>query len=548
MLSASPANGVVVGAVAAPVQLSLNGPFDFKWNTASTTTEWFNNDSNDHGGGFTLTSLVNVTENPISCVCVNSDEDAAGANDYVELYSEPTTGTYSGIGTRVFVHRSGFFVNISNGLALQPARTYNDIAVYRPAGMNSPLVMAVGGNGTTATLTVAGRTVATGILTLNQIQGFDYATLSAAVPVGTFCVGWGFSDTPNSVGADANYMITKVGSSILCSAIDVSGTAWSAPRMTSGVPAWTTGRLIDLGSMPSTLTYDYLNSNIPTGRFGIGFSQYIGNGYPPEVGGIYLFYRGSGGYLVGEAISRTGNSYSVVIQSGQPITWSSSTTVLTLDNLDFSNVVSQLSGRSFAFVITPYDATGGPNPDYDSQGWCIYDGNSISFQLTTCEQGYGQVYSAQYTTGNPFWNVNSSGPNIPPNQTITHHTNIVDFDPSQIGTFAETTGELADVYGTGYKPTLSRACDAICRVKQSTALSARVLGIIVGADSFASHGDCLCTVVDAEYQLGDLLVPDSSGLCRKATEQECMYAAIHRVPLPRITTIFPQQEFVGAFL
>jgi hypothetical protein len=39
MLSASPANGVVVGAVAAPVQLPLNGPFDFKWNTAGTTTE-----------------------------------------------------------------------------------------------------------------------------------------------------------------------------------------------------------------------------------------------------------------------------------------------------------------------------------------------------------------------------------------------------------------------------------------------------------------------------------------------------------------------------
>jgi hypothetical protein len=136
----------------------------------------------------------------------------------------------------------------------------------------------------------------------------------------------------------------------------------------------------------------------------------------------------------------------------------------------------------------------------------------------------------------------------PTSQTITHETNITGFDPSQIGTFCETTGELADVFGADYIPTLSRACDAIVKVKQSTALTSKVLGIIVGPNMFANSGDVLCVVVDDVYELGDLLVPDSSGLCRKAIEQEMLYAAIHRVPLPRITAIFPDQEFVGAFM
>lgn len=38
------------------------------------------------------------------------------------------------------------------------------------------------------------------------------------------------------------------------------------------------------------------------------------------------------------------------------------------------------------------------------------------------------------------------------NQTITHFTDIIDFNENQIGTFCETTGELANVYN--HQPTL----------------------------------------------------------------------------------------------
>jgi hypothetical protein len=132
--------------------------------------------------------------------------------------------------------------------------------------------------------------------------------------------------------------------------------------------------------------------------------------------------------------------------------------------------------------------------------------------------------------------------------TITHKTNIQGFDPSQIGTFCETTGELADVYGADYEATLARPCDAIVRVKQSTALSSAVLGIIVGPDTFASHGDVLCVVVNGEYEIGQILVPDSSGLCKKATEQQMLFAAMYRINLPKITAIFPGKEYVAAFM
>jgi hypothetical protein len=64
------------------------------------------------------------------------------------------------------------------------------------------------------------------------------------------------------------------------------------------------------------------------------------------------------------------------------------------------------------------------------------------------------------------------------NQTIIHKTNMVDYDGSKIGYFCETTGVLADVYGDEYAPTLERACDAIVKVRPSTTLNTRVLGVI----------------------------------------------------------------------
>jgi hypothetical protein len=80
--------------------------------------------------------------------------------------------------------------------------------------------------------------------------------------------------------------------------------------------------------------------------------------------------------------------------------------------------------------------------------------------------------------------------------TVTHRTNIIGFTPEQIGTFAESTGELADVYGIGYVPTLEHATDAICKVRHSTAFSSKIVGIIVGPDTFANSGDVLCVLVN----------------------------------------------------
>jgi hypothetical protein len=141
-------------------------------------------------------------------------------------------------------------------------------------------------------------------------------------------------------------------------------------------------------------------------------------------------------------------------------------------------------------------------------------------------------------------------------QTITHRTNIVGFAPEQIGTFCESTGELADVYDRGgvpYVPSLDRACDAIVKVRHSTSLNDKVLGIITDDHTFSTHGDLLCRVINTEdwsieYELGDTLVPDIQGLCRKATHTERKFAAYHQIHLPRITALFPECEFVAAFI
>jgi hypothetical protein len=137
-------------------------------------------------------------------------------------------------------------------------------------------------------------------------------------------------------------------------------------------------------------------------------------------------------------------------------------------------------------------------------------------------------------------------------QTITHRTNIIDYDDSKIGCFAETTGELADVYdvdGVAYVPTLSRSCDAIVKVRPTNTLSIRVLGIIADSTTLITHGDCLVVVKQGpSYQLGQLLVPDISGVCRIATEEDKRTIMFEGLPRVRITGLVPGQEFVLAFM
>jgi hypothetical protein len=146
-------------------------------------------------------------------------------------------------------------------------------------------------------------------------------------------------------------------------------------------------------------------------------------------------------------------------------------------------------------------------------------------------------------------------------QTITHKTNIINFKPEQIGCFCESTGEIADVYDevrddgsrADYVPTLDRATDAICKIKHTKSFSSRIVGIITDYDTFGSHGDVLCRVVnDSEYsikyEVGQLLYPRETGLCRIATQEEALLAVISGVPLPKITWTQSDLEFVGCFI
>jgi hypothetical protein len=131
-------------------------------------------------------------------------------------------------------------------------------------------------------------------------------------------------------------------------------------------------------------------------------------------------------------------------------------------------------------------------------------------------------------------------------QTVTHLTNILGFEPSQIGTFCETIGEIASLYN--HEISMEYPRDAIVKVTHSTVLSPRILGIICGNSTFSSHGDCLCVVDDGDYTLGDLLVPSSTGLCRKASDEESVWSALHQIILPKITAILAGKEFVACFL
>jgi hypothetical protein len=141
----------------------------------------------------------------------------------------------------------------------------------------------------------------------------------------------------------------------------------------------------------------------------------------------------------------------------------------------------------------------------------------------------------------------------PGSHTITHFTNIIDYDISRLGCFCETFGILADVYdkdGMPYVPTLDRPCDAICKVKPSSTLNNRILGIIVGPNTFANLGDCLCVVkLGPRYEVGDLLAPDISGVCRRATDDEKIIIMLNGLPRVRITGILPNDcQFVLAFI
>ena len=100
------------------------------------------------------------------------------------------------------------------------------------------------------------------------------------------------------------------------------------------------------------------------------------------------------------------------------------------------------------------------------------------------------------------------------------------------GTFCETTGKIYDKYKE-IGPT-----DCICQVKQSTSLNKKIVGIITSEKDFASHGDVLVRVNSLEgLEVGDILIPDSTGFARKAAESELMFIMMYGIPLVKITSL-----------
>jgi hypothetical protein len=170
--------------------------------------------------------------------------------------------------------------------------------------------------------------------------------------------------------------------------------------------------------------------------------------------------------------------------------------------------------------------------------------NNITLGATTTTANGNFVIGNNGTS----YTLTLNGTQIGGSNTITHKTNIINYNENQIGTFCETTGEVADVYGIDYIPTLDRATDAIVRVKQSTTLNSKIIGIITKNDTFMSHGDVLCRVVLDTYSLGDILTADESGLMRKANEQDKLFMLMNSILMPKITALFLDKDYCACFI
>jgi hypothetical protein len=275
----------------------------------------------------------------------------------------------------------------------------------------------------------------------------------------------------------------------------------------------------------------------------------IGTGDSTTIGGlnsnsIFVLSVRPNGYILAMGMDDSGMTHYASWNTGNNPNWTSRPSVRDL------GLIIDLSYGALASGTTPYTMIGYSENASLSKGcgrpaiYTIHYNGSSYLRATAVSTMDGITYysSTWDNVVDPTW----YGP--PRSTTITHQTDVQDFDDSQIGTFCESTGELSTVYGPDFEPTLDRACDAIVKVKQSNALNSAILGIIVGPDTFASHGDCLCLVVEGDYEVGDLLVPHESGLCRRATEQEALWAMVHRVALPKITAMIPDREFVCCFI
>ena len=132
-------------------------------------------------------------------------------------------------------------------------------------------------------------------------------------------------------------------------------------------------------------------------------------------------------------------------------------------------------------------------------------------------------------------------------QTITHKTE--GYGELTPGLFCESTGEI---YYMKPRETSDGEIipwvpfeDAICKIKKAESLNKNIVGIITHVDDefvrFATHGDILIRVIPGSYSLGDIIIPTTGGLGKKATSEEimnCITLGIPRVKVTATTTKF----------
>jgi phage baseplate assembly protein gpV len=199
---------------------------------------------------------------------------------------------------------------------------------------------------------------------------------------------------------------------------------------------------------------------------------------------------------------------------------------ITVDDLCFKN--NWKIDNTVDTEIRVYSTNGDDNELFltiEKTGERIWTEWLVQMQGGFISQGMSTFNNDVYIVGKLYLN----GAEITGNQTINHKTNVFSDD---IGCFCESTGEIYD----GYKEITYTDC--ICKVKQSHGLNKKIVGIITGENTFASHGDVLVKLAaGCAPEVGDILCPDEDGYGKVASDSELMFMMMNAIPRPKITSL-----------